>query len=437
MARGKSNRPFDIKGLITSLSNLPRHEGQILVGGKRVLHVYIREGEEFFKPWISMWLDAEHGFVLNTEIIAPQQTQDEGLTETLMGLIKVFTAQYNLPALPPEMGMNALPKPGLPEKIVVDDAGLAQTLRQLLAPLEIQVLLADEPILAFEDAYSELSAAMGADENAEPPSPFEWNLTDESNLPSLYKAAGGLWRREAWEYVGSDFPFTIELGENGPNIATPRLYAAILGNGGMTYGAAFYLSKEGFEQATNQGEEQIEYDERIEETIETLRRAGVPIDNLSRAEQYQLIQQQLGEELGLPERSRDEEKGRLIDSLVVFFDPIEEIDPTYLDWMKARNLKYPSREGVPMFHRVVTGEGMQNLNEQEVRAMALALDALNQFLSSKGIFLERLESLPNGFIQAQTKAGAQKLPINVRYPTEGYEQAYEELVQASHSNFLQ
>src|SRR4051794_41814919 len=122
----KKGRPRDLEKVIPALKILPHRQGQVLVGGLRTVDVFIREGKEYFKPELALWLDQSWGMVLNSEIIMPSQSLDGGITEALAGLFQAIIGPYTLPPTPPPLGSPPFPQPGLPERIVVTDQALAQ-----------------------------------------------------------------------------------------------------------------------------------------------------------------------------------------------------------------------------------------------------------------------------------------------------------------------
>jgi hypothetical protein len=436
----KKGRPRELEKVIPALKNLPHRPGQVLVGGMRTVDVFIREGKEYFKPKLALWLDQSWGMILNSEVIIPSQSLDGGIIEALAGLIQAIIGPYTLPPAPPPVGSPPFPQPGLPERIVVTDQALAEAVTRLFAPLNVPVEYWAGPIEVLEEAYRGVSQAMGADPEAQPPKPFEWSLETERDLPFLYKAAASFWRRKPWKYITSDFPFRVELGsKNGPDLKTPRLYPVVLGNAGMVIGIAFYFSLADFRTVVRLGEEQADREALIEEGKAMLHRTGRSIDNLPLPMQERVVIEELGHELGLSKLNRKQKQKRekVVESLVVFFDPLEQSDPEYLDWMKKRGFKYPSREAVPSFHRIVPekgegvgeGQGRRSLNSREVRAVGLALDAINQFFSRLGFMLERLTAPAKGYFDIEAKAGEQKIVIPVRYPAESYEKQYFEYIQ--------
>jgi hypothetical protein len=266
----------------------------------------------------------------------------------------------------------------LPGKIIINDAALAEAAKTFFEPLHVPVEYRED-IPLFNSAFQSLSEHLGADEEAEPPEPFEWDIPLAVVSP-LFAAAATCWRRAPWDYLPDYPPIELKLGDNGPQPGVDTLYASILGGLGMLPGVAFYYSLEALERFMTKSSQMTTAadDQTIDEAMRMLRQAGVPIDELPADEVRQVLGQILGDTT-LPE---GEDKWELVeDGLACLFNPKDECDPTYLEWMDAHRLKAPSREGVPNFLKTVAGQEPMNPGEREVKAMTLALDALNQFFS--------------------------------------------------------
>jgi hypothetical protein len=267
-------------------------------------------------------------------------------------------------------------QPGLPARIIINDEPLAQAAQEFFAPLNVPVEYQPD-IPAFDAAFQSLSEHLGASEDAEPPKPFEWDLPF-ALLSPLYAAAAGFWRREPWAYMPDHPPLAITLGDKGPQPDVHTIYASILGGAGLAAGVAFYYSLESFERFMQHGLEMQANNPAIDQAIEMLRQSGVPIDQIPPEELRMVLGQLVG---GPPQEGQDmwdiTEEG-----LVCFFNPKDECDPTYLEWMAEHGLKPPSRDGVPTFLKTLPGkEPQEPEDEREITAMTLALEALNQFFS--------------------------------------------------------
>lgn len=438
-----------VQKTLARLAKLPRQPDVVLIGGKRQLGIYIRgEDKQSYKPDMVLWLDAGAGFVRASQIVDPHKTSDAGLSEALETLVEALTRPIPVLtpppfAFPPSLAEGRLtppphsllpvqpkvapPGPGLPGKIVVNDATLAEAARNMFAPFGVPVEYT-EHLPEFDEAFQDLSDFMGADDEAGPPEPFTWEI-DEAVLPALYKAAAGFWRRAPWEYMGSDLPVAVELGEHGPQPDVNTLYATILGNGGEVFGIAFYYSLDGFRRTLELGEQQIGPNAAIDSFIEVLRQAGAPIDEIPQSALYQAASQ-LMEESGLPVPDADQALEAMEDGMMIYFDPDDDSDPTYLDWLDERELKYASRDAIPSFHRLVARSQPRPLNEREARAMVIAIEALNQFFSARGRQIESLTMFiyPPKLARTVTytahvgdaKAKEDRITVKLTLPPEGF-----------------
>ncbi|MHB8648449.1 MAG: DUF6930 domain-containing protein, partial [Thermomicrobiales bacterium] len=365
------------------LAGLPRRAGLVITGGKRLLGVYIREGNETVQPQIALWLDAASGFVFGTQIISPLTSADDGVSEALDALVNVLAAPPG-PSVADEIallggdgkrgkrrGGPPLEPLGLPERITINDAELAKAARALFASLDIPVAY-EKRSPAFDDAFASLAEFMGRPGGAFPP-PFAWEIAP-ALLPALYKAADGYARRAPWRYLPDNPAIAITLGEYGPEPGVETLYACVLGGAGMVIGVAFYYSLDDVHAAVESGEQMSIDDEDVDFAIAQLRLAGAPIDDLPADMLHDMVRARLAAEQDEDEDD-DGEPITYGESMVVFFDPAAESDPTYLDWLRERGITYANRRLVPSFFRVIGGE-TRDVTDREVTALTLALAAL-------------------------------------------------------------
>lgn len=421
---------------LSLLSKLPRISDLVIEGGKRRLGLYFRKDKETYQPQVVLWLEAEHGFIRASNLVMPDQTKDEGISEALVSLLASFTGPFSklpgaLPLSPPSgapvksNGAGSLTQQaGLPAKVRINDAKLAEAARTLLAPLNIPVeFVADLP--TFEEAFEALSSGMGADEDAGPPEPFSWEI-DQALLPPLYKATAAYWRRAPWKYMLDDPPVMLKLGENGPQPGVDTLYASIMGGGQMFTGIAFYYSLEAFERTLERGGEMVdEDDERIDEAINMLQQAGAPIEGVPPEQLRHMVAGLIEQEEGEDEE-REELLEEMEDCLAVYLEHVEEVDPTYLEWLEEHGLKYPSRQGIPSFQRMVQGAEPREPNAQEVKTLTLAIEALNQFFSKyhevlDGPFLPLEEIVYNARIGDTKTKGSPVAQVELLFPPPDYE----------------
>jgi hypothetical protein len=123
----------------------------------------------------------------------------------------------------------------------------------------------------------------------------------------------------------------------------------------------------------------------IDQAMDMLRQSGVPIDQIPPDE----VRMVLGQLLGDANPEGQDIWNITEEGFVCFFTPKDECDPTYLDWMAERGLKSASREGVPTFLKTwPRQEPSEPTDEREIRALTLALEALNQFFSHSRAALE-------------------------------------------------
>lgn len=373
------------------LAQLPQLPELTLVGGRRSLGVYFRENKQTIQPTLAVWLEKENGVVRAFRLIAPNESGDS-LEETLEALVEaitkpMFTQQLamlsSLAGQTPDQGAKLQPfQAGLPAKIEVNDAALAEAVRDMLASIGVSIDVEHrEELPEFEEVFQELSAHMGAQEA--PPEPFSWEI-DDTLLPALYEAAAGYWRRAPWRNLGSDLPLSLKLGEWGPQPGVETLYAVILGNGGEVFGLALYYSLEAFFRAVHRGGELVEQEIEMEPLIQGLRQSGVPVDDIPKPMLLQMLSE-MAAESGAPGMKTVVEEG-----MVVFFDYEEESDPTYLEWMDERKLKRAARDVAPAFFRTREGGELTELDGREVTALTLTLEALNKFFSAQRSQIERL-----------------------------------------------
>jgi hypothetical protein len=240
-----------------------------------------------------------------------------------------------------------------------------------------------EELPVFEAAFQDMSRALGAnpDPNAPAPEPFSWQI-DPAVLPPLYAAAARYARRAPWEYMPDHPPLAVTLGDNGPQPGVETLYASVMGGGGQVVGIAFYYSLDDFRQVVRRGAEMepVEYDdEQIDEAITMLQQAGAPVEGLAPDELREAVSAFLDmtmqDEGAAPEIREN--------SLVFFLEERDESDPTYVEWLKERGLKF-TRENVPFFLKTVPGETPRPPDEREVRALASAIDAIARFFKQFG-----------------------------------------------------
>jgi pRiA4b ORF-3-like protein/uncharacterized protein DUF6930 len=396
------------------LAKLPHQADLVIAGGLRPLAIYIREGGETFQPLFALWMDPDRDLIRASALIAPNQAADGGTGAALDALAQACAGPFLSPNAPGAPATSSTPlMPALPSRVLVNDAALAEAARDLLAPYGVPVEhQADLP--AFETAFASLSESLGADPNAGPPEPFAWEI-DPAALPPLFKASAGYWRRAPWQYIPDHPPVIVHLGEHGPRPGADTLYASIMGLAGELEGIAFYYAAEALERMAERGSQVLAAEpgpEVVDEAITMLRQMGVPLEGVPPAALRELVRTLL------VEQPLDDEQVRAIaeDSILFSYDDAEDVDPTYLEWLAAHNLSYPSSRGVPSFFAIAEGGGHRELDAREVRALALAIEAINQFFSKHRRLLEtgRPPQRPITF-QAQVQTDGGTVPVDLSY----------------------
>ncbi len=426
MAKGQKSG----KTSIERLERLRRRPEQVIEGGKRVLPLYFYENRQTFQPYVSIWVDAGDGRLLASDVINPLESKDEGISEALEVLVLAMMEPEEAPQEGVKKGGLTLlsasgqklekSSAGLPGRVRVNDEALAEAARAFLAPLHVPVdYVAELP--TFDAAFQSLAEYMGADGSAEPPQPFSWEI-DPKLVQSLFAAAASYYRRAPWEYLGDEPPVQVHLGEYGPEEGTQTVYVSVLGGAGAVQGAVIYYSLEAMQRMVERGQELLPGEEEIEEAIEAMRQAGAPIQDVPPDQLRQFVGQMLAEQGPMGEKLAE----TVEDGLVGFFDPEEERDPTYLDWLDDHKIKY-SKQAVPMFLRIVAGGKAQPPSAREARALTLIFEGLSQFFAQNRRMLERGMFPEEGLrYQAQVDLGGQRVPVEISFPPEGYELVFEE-----------
>lgn len=422
------NAPEPISIVRARLAALPRRAGLVMTGGKRLLGIAIREGNQIVQPQIALWLDAESGFVFGTRIVNPLESPDNGVSEALNALVDAITAPL-APAIAEEFATRTggkrstrrerplPPQLGLPGRLTVTDPDVAEAALALFAPLGIPVEYeAHSP--AFDEAYASLAEHLGARPDGQAPEPFTWEI-DPALLPALYKAADGYARRAPWRYLPDHPSIAIDLGAHGPEPGVETLYACILGGAGVVTGVAFYYSLDDVHAAMEAGTRISVEDEEVEAMIARMQEAGAPIEDVPPDVLRDMVRTSLEEDT-VEDENADAGPLPFGESMVVFFDPPAECDPTYLDWLAERGLAYAGRRPVPSFFRVREGGSFRDVNTREVAALTVTLTALNQFISHYKPVLDS-PYLPDDALmyRANVGVGRDKRTVEVRFPPPG------------------
>lgn len=391
------------------LTRVPRRPDLVIEGGVRPLGVWFREGGETLQPLVTIWTDASTGYVRASQLISPKGTTDGGRSQALDALVEAI-------ASPSQPWAPGAPQRGRPAKVVIDDPALAEAASALLAPADVPVELA-EHLPMFAEAYASLSEAMGADLTKGPPEPFVWDI-DERVLPALFQAAARCARQAPWELLPDFPPLAIDLGEHGPEPGVERLYASVLGGAGVLIGVACYFSLDDLEAMMAAGEEALASDEASDEMITFMRQLGAPVDDVppDAVRQFARDLMPAGAAPTLP--PADEMR----DSLVCFYEAPQDVDPTYVEWIRARKLRLANQLTIPAFHRLIAGSlQARPITEREAESLTLVLGGLARFTSR---FAAELEEMAGGeplVFRPYVEGPRGKVRISLRYPPEGQE----------------
>jgi hypothetical protein len=178
-----------------------------------------------------------------------------------------------------------------------------------------------------------------------------------------------------------------------------------------------YYSLDDYRSAVRRGTEIADRDEDVDEAIDLLRQAGAPVDQMEPHELRELV----GGFMGQMEPGRAEPPEVFENSLVFFLEDRDESDPTYLEWLAAHGLKY-GRHNVPFFLKTAAGSKPRQPDEQEVRALTLAIEALAQFFKEyERVFHGPFLPVEGLRYQAHVQNNADKVAVAVQFPPENYD----------------
>lgn len=398
--------PKPRKPASNNLARLPRLPNLVLQGSKRTLSIPVVDEAGLAKPVIALWVDSEAA-IRSLNVTTAERTTDNGLSEALESLLTAMSGPF----------MAEDVEPGLPEKVQVDDEELAAKAREVLEPLNIPVEVLSE-LPKFDQAFDLLAQAIIPELTAEPPEPFEWDIKPALIAP-LYRAADTFARLAPWQYTPDNPPLAIRLGENGPTPETKIIYASVLGGSGILQGIAFYNSLASYYEVI---ESSFEREEMAESAIEDLdietemtkmRQMGLPVDELKPDELAEVLMQ-----LRLDEQGAGGIRG-INDSMTLWLEPSERLDPTYLDWLKKHGLKYNKRQLIPDFNRVVSIDNFQRPDERETQTLLASLEGLNQFFQKTSSQF-RTGMYPAQGLNISTKSSIGTM-VTVEFPPPAYD----------------
>lgn len=138
---------------LARLAHLPRRAGQVLLGSLRPLDCMLFAPGEAIQPWLAIWTDERTNALWGAQLINPHTSTTAGRGEALGALIHALTRAVLPPTSPRTSGrLTTSPRshhasvgdlqwlrPGLPERICVDDCELAVLAEEAVRPLRIPV----------------------------------------------------------------------------------------------------------------------------------------------------------------------------------------------------------------------------------------------------------------------------------------------------------
>ena len=343
------------------------------IGGLVATEVPMQDGERTFAPQIGLWI-ARHSVlpdqpqVRAVSLIDPS-TGENGLLNALVEAI-LPTTNPNLIAM-------------MPGHIQVADAATVQHLRAALDGVNVEFAVAQDMTI-IETLATNLAGDLRRHLTPIP----AWEAPPEV-VRELAATAANLYRRDPWQAMGDTPPIAIAINRFGID----TIYLSLTFGDEHAEGAIAYLSEADYHLAG-----------KIGFLMEQLEEAGGEIINLDLpAEDIALVEPAIR----YPEHSLGE-------AISLFFEPSDELNEETLREVRQLKLAMASRNAVPIFTRVSHEADPRRPNENEARALRLALEAFNLFFVRHR---ERIEDEAWHFgpitSTVQVKMGSEKIPVKV------------------------
>jgi Plasmid pRiA4b ORF-3-like protein len=360
------------KADIVALKNLPRNPELVLVGGRRALPLSVGENPLNEQPQLIFWLQAGNGRIRARRYVRPR----EGMDTVNEGLAALLTAIEG-PFFP---GAD-LVTGGLPVRIVTDDSALAEAATPLFAALKIPVELVPENaeiMTAYRKLLSEITSATGIEPQPVRLVDLKWTPGENpERLAELLRGANAGYRNFAENYLPSYWAFTVRLKPKKPQ--EPRqFWYCVLGDADLPGGYVFYNSLEDlvldreFRRPLAEPSE-----EKLAALLDKLRSVPALGDKLF----------YLDELIAIAQNSTKPDIVTGVESYGVYYAPINNAPPQYIQWLRQNKLKYGSREGVPVFvHRAADGR-LHPLNDKDAADIAVALPGAAEIFRYDGRFI--------------------------------------------------
>ncbi len=210
---------------IERLKQLPLQPQMRWQGGMFRMPAWVpNEQQKLYRPWSAIWVN-----VMTHKMSEPSMDslEHKNLSVALDGLIQ-FACDKKL----------AGHRPGT---IEVSDSALADYLQGQLADTGITVVHR-EKLFGFDEMFADLAKHLSGGRLL--PDAFSAKHVTLDRMRSFAEAAAEFYAAQPWQYLCDMDLVQIE----SPFVDPLLRYTTILGNGGMTYGIAFYDSVKLFEQ---------------------------------------------------------------------------------------------------------------------------------------------------------------------------------------------
>lgn len=192
----------------------------------RKAHSWVEERDGALRrPYLILAAEAEHLWVVVSAVERTRPGGDAVLKALLNGMLRGAGARI---ATSTSIG----PAPARPERVVIDDAQLAEALRPHLAELNVAIDVADE-LPELEGIFQEMAAFM---EERTVPAVTVIEGASEAMLLEFYEAADLFYRAAPWEHLLNEDIIEVRLS------GQPAWYCSVMGGGGQEFGLAFYPS---------------------------------------------------------------------------------------------------------------------------------------------------------------------------------------------------
>ncbi len=273
--------------------------------------------------------------------------------------------------------------PILPGRVEVTDQTSLQILRTALTPLAVEVVLAKSTAdldLIIDRLQSDLR-------NQITPLPM-WDVPIELKR-ELATAAANCYRRNPWATLG-DVP-AVEVAIH--RFGIDAIWISLVGEEDRQRGIIAYLSEADFRRY-----------HRAAFGIAELESAGGDPNNLDLSD----------EDIELVREVQLIHESAMGDAITIFYLDADAVGPALIREMQEHRIPFASREAIPHFMRVSRDGMVRRPNDDEIRALRLALDAFNYFYTRyhQDILNEAWHFGPiTGIVQP--KIDAARVPVKV------------------------